>query len=552
MADFFGRHEACETVSSPCRLYDILFVLAAAVFAIACLQGSLALTGTGALLDSDLGTYAQGMAARAQPELFGQDPVLRTITHHNSIWNVQTFLATLLTPGESYATGLLRSGALAIFLYLVSWYLLGRYLFQRPCFAVLLVLVQSITCWVGWGTFWGPLLSEPVPRVWYAALWPLLVWGTLEALKRPGLQPLVMLACGLCTWVHSISALAGGAMTFAAFALCKHDAVRWPAHLARCLLSLLCFFVPVLLFVWPTLSEEHEFTHMSFGLLREVFLRRYAKDYGSFAGELDEFLTSYSIAVPLFPLAAAAFVFCLLRGTAQVKALCRLYGPFLLAILFVVCFSWAEGQWALSHGRMPLGHEIVRGIRFLIPLAWLALVAACASLLAKYRTLSRAGVLFVLAALLTQSPDRQLLAALHSLHLEGVSAHQAEIRALAAEGQSRATVFTALRRLTSPGDVVFCRCPEPNVVRYYALRGLVHCFKDGANAFYDRDISRAQRWLHYENLLRASPAGYITAWLESGVSWLVSDRPEDKAELQKYGEVVWENQEWLIVRRHAG
>ena len=545
---------------------DVLFVLCAALCSWASLQGIMDLSAAGVMLDSDLGTYAQGMAARAHPECFVNDVVLKNVTHHNSIWNVQTALASWLAPDGAYATGLLRSGAVGIFFYLVFWYGLGRFLFVHPSLALLLVAFQCITCWVGWGTFWGVFMDDPVPRVWFAGLWPLIVLGTLQALPRPQLRPLVLLACGLSVWVHSISALTAGAMTFLAFFLARDPKTSLARHLGLCLTGLVCFLGPVFCFLWPTLSDEHVLNSADLAVLSELFRLRYAADYHAPLATLGEFLHTYLLQVPLIPLALAGLVLAVRRGSPRLKGLAGLSLPFVLAMALVVAFSFAEGLWARQQGHMPLGHELVRGARFLIPLCWLAIVAGFACVCENRPMARRATALAAVAAVLVLAPDRQLLAGLQTVHLSSLNVHSATMHDYAERARLKEEALAALQASTQPGDMVFCNVPEA-AIRYRALRGLVYSFKDGANAFYDRDPDRARQWLHYTALFRAEPAGYVTAWLESGTLWLLTSRMEDRDLLERYGTIVYASESpasgasassgtasgtpggWLLVRR---
>ena len=66
-----------------------------------------------------------------------------------------------------------------------------------------------------------------------------------------------------------------------------------------------------------------------------------------------------------------------------------------------------------------------------------------------------------------------------------------------------------------------------------------------------QDLDQSRQWLANEKLRTQSPTGYVDVWLKSGLPWLICDRPEDRDTLEKYGQVVWENPGWLIVRRKA-
>ena len=105
----------------------------------------------------------------------------------------------------------------ASFLHFLAYYILGRCLFRSPSLAALLSILMSIAVHWSFGTFWGSMRSDPVPRIFYADLWPFLLLLACAAVKRPSLQPVVMFLSGCAMLVHTVSALMGGAMFFMAF-----------------------------------------------------------------------------------------------------------------------------------------------------------------------------------------------------------------------------------------------------------------------------------------------------------------------------------------------
>ncbi|MDE7241862.1 MAG: translation initiation factor 2, partial [Desulfovibrio sp.] len=236
-------------------LADILFVLGAALYAWLAFRGIVLLSASGTVLDSDLQTYAQGMARAFFPENFAADPILAHKGEANSIQNLQRWLAGLLLEQENFGVALLKAGCLAIFCFYCFWYALGRHLFGSPCLAALLAVCSGITIWVGWGTFWGVTHSDPVPRVFFAAIFPLLFWLALAALGRAWLRPVAMLACGCAMWVHGVSALNCGAMFFSAFFFLRAQGTGPAAHLLNLVLCLVAFLVPVCVFLSPSLTQ---------------------------------------------------------------------------------------------------------------------------------------------------------------------------------------------------------------------------------------------------------------------------------------------------------
>lgn len=532
-------------------LADLLFVLVVALYALAALHGVVALSSGGADLDSDLCTYAQGMAAVEHPANFRDDPVLHHVSPANAIWNVQRFLATLLTPDHDYAIGLLRAGALAIFIFYVNAYVLGRWLFGSPFLALILALLLGITVWVGWGTFWGITHSDPTPRSFFAALWPLLMLGAVMALTRPWARPLCMLAAGLCIWVHGISALCMGGMLFTAFALHKEKNLSLPRHVLNLCACLVAYFLPVLLFLSPSLMQKSAFSAADMAVLLEVFKVRWAEDYGQTWTRLGAYLFEFSLTSPLFLSGLAGYLCTRRWGGARARLLASMYPGLLLGLALVVVFSWAESRWAPTQGRLPLGHELVRGMRFMVPLAWLMLVSGLACLWPRVRPVWRVGlVLAVLVPLALLNGDRQYRAALHTLQKYSPLPlpFQRENARELTRAQAHRAALEALQQHSQPGDMVFSDAEDMGI-RYLALRGLVHTFKDGYVFFYNKDLEGCRKWLRSTALMRQHPTAYIDEWLASGAPWLMSSRPQDRELLIRQGILVWENADYLLVRR---
>lgn len=529
-------------------LADVLFLALALGLSLAAVHGNIELSGHGAVLDSDLSTYTASMAAQEHRELFPNDPVLHNATSHNSFVNASSILAKPFLEGVGYADAMLKGGGISIFAFFALWYLLGRFLFGSVSLATLLALVEGITCWVGYGTFWGVLHSDPVPRVFYAAIWPLFLLGAMAALRRPSLKPLMMLLAGVSVWCHGISAIATGAMLFCGFALLKSRDVPLKRHLGLCLAGLLAFFVPIAAFLAVSTAHRGPMSTDELAVMQELLRVRYVADYSAIWGDLASFLGEYTIRFPLFPLALAGIWLIRKKGDERLHSLTALYGPFVLGMAGVFLFSVFEGWLAGKMEQLPLGHELVRDVRFLIPLAWLAIVGGIACLVRERMFARRALVAVAAVLLFLGTPDRQFLAALHALHLDWATPYRETIIEEARNGEIRAEVFQALKELTRPRDLVACSRSEL-AIRYLSLRQLVHAHKDGANIFYDRDPDAARQWLRHNAMMEANPTGYVDVWLDSGAPWLLSDRPEDRKLLADHGDIVWEKYGWLIVRR---
>ncbi|WP_291301081.1 translation initiation factor 2 [Desulfovibrio sp. MES5] len=532
---------------------DALFVLLVALYALAVAQGIVPLSGQGADLDSDLSVYAYSMIRADNPQDFQNDAILREATPANSLWNLQQFIAELLTPGDQYAVGLLRAGALIIFVYLTGMYALGRWLYAEPGPALILALLMSITIWVGWGTFWGVTHSDPVPRTFFAALWPFMLMGAVAALRQAAWRPAVMFITGLGMWVHSLGALNTGAMFFLAFAFHRPQGWSWSRHILNLALCLVVYFTPVLLFLWPSLVQKQGFGPAELETFHALFSLRWAKDYGHFAERLTLFLSPGKPVFWILLAGLGSWFVVIKHGSERLRRLASMYPAFVLALALVATFSWLESFLAPRMGRLPMAHEFVRGLRYLLPLAWIMIGGVVAVFWLRFAGWLRTGfcVLAVLLVMLCNG-DKQNVAALYAItsHTGLPLPHMDKARADAVRAQSHHEALEALERLTAPGDVIYSNAGDMGV-RHIAKRGMGHTFKDGAHSFYNKNLDQARQWLANEKLRTQSPTGYVDVWLKSGLPWLISDRPEDRDTLEKYGQVVWENPGWLIVRRKA-
>ncbi|MDR3363159.1 MAG: translation initiation factor 2 [Desulfovibrio sp.] len=542
-----------STDSFPRRhlLADGLFLFFVAVYALAYLSGVVPLSAGGAVLDSDLCLYAQNMAGEDHPDLFVNDSVLCEGIPYNRIWTLLTFFAKLFTPGDDYGLGLLRSGALTIFLHFAAYYFLGRRLFGCPSLALLLSVVMGVTVYVGFGTFWGVMYSDPVPRVLYAALWPFLLLAALRALDSPAWRPIVMLFAGIGIYVQSVSALTVGAMLFMAFFLHVPGARKYGSHSVNCALCLLLFFIPVLSFLWPSYSKEWTLSSADLDILRQLLNRRFAQDFGAFGESLVR-MFSYDNSLPqIFCGGFFGWLIVMFRGQGLARKLAKMYPGFLLGIAFAVFCSWAEAKWAMRTGHLQFGYELMRSLRFLVPLSWLMALSAIACFWPSLYS----GVRFLIVAatvsgILLLSHDRQQLAIV-SAFSQGADISlplREEIR----EGRRSAELYReALERLHNAvpvGEPVFGN-GDYQAVRYLAMRPLVHSFRDGYYYYYKRDVPGARDWLRYTAMMENNPTGYIEAWRDSGARWLLSDRSQDKALLMPYGDIFWENAGWIIARK---
>lgn len=529
-------------------LCDLLFLLFAGAYAFLALQGIIPISANGALLDSDLETYAQGMAGEYHTQLFAADPVLKHSSPANSIPNLERMLASLLMPPDMPGVGLLRAGAIAIFVFYAGWYALGRYIYKSPALSAILALLCGITVWVGWGTFWGVSHSDPVPRVFFASIFPFLLILAIRAAQTAWMRPLACLACGLCIWVHGLSAINCGAMFLTAFFFLKPAHSSLQAHIVNTLICVIAFCIPTLIFLWPSLGQSKSFSAEEMEIFKDVFDLRWREDYAGFAKRIKSFLNPAQAPLQIILGGLGCWFLVFFKGNRKEQIFCRLCPGFLAALVLLALFCWLESRWSPMLGRLPMGHEFVRGLRFLVPLSWVLVGAAIGIICGKW--LRRFALIGILTCVALFSVDRQYMAAQYALSRQ--TGTSLPLSAMAEREKFKAEkyreLYEEIQKIVPPYEAVFSTGEEMGI-RFVSLRPLAHTFKDGYVFYYNKDLSQSAKWLEYEKLLRQGPEGYIKAWLQSDAPWILCAKTEAGPELEKYGRIMLDKNGWILARR---
>ena len=251
-------------------LYDISFLFIIFLYSWFIFQGLVDLSAGGVNINSDISTYISSMVAQVYPEYFKNDFILKNILNVNSFFSLQQFLAEKLTVDNMFALALLKSGALIIFIFYAGYYFLGRFLFYYPTLACALSVLIGITIYMPFGTFWGITNLEPSPKVFFAALWPFLLILSILSWDKYFLRPVVMLLSGLCVFVHALSAITTGLMFFFFF-ICGQNSLTKTKHIYLLLFSFALYFIPILYFLWPFLTQMNTFSASDMEIFQQLF-----------------------------------------------------------------------------------------------------------------------------------------------------------------------------------------------------------------------------------------------------------------------------------------
>ena len=532
---------------------DGLFILLAALFCLAALYGTLSMNPRAINIDSDLQWYAQILEARLHPEAFVADPVVALFPYEPGVPNLLTDLAEWLAPTDHAPTNLLYVGNIGVFLHFCLYYLLGRWLLNRPSLAAILAILMSITVYWAYGTFWGNLHSDPVPRIFFADLWPLLLMGACHAVRATTLRPFVLFFTGCAISVHTVSTLMFGPMLLMAFLLLPQGR-PWRKHVGQWLCCAICYALPVALYLWWLLGGMLS-TPSDETLFAEVRAFRFDEDFQDLWLSLRDVLLQYSVEQPILPVGLLCWYLAWkkrARLSGRLQSLLALV-PGMVLGMAGMCVVCAVEIWLASRlGRNNMSQEILRGTRFLVPLSWLMVTAALALVWPRLPGLVRGGAALGFAVCLCLfAQDKQVLAARHCVaemtELDCVDTIQAREQVRAAALQMEA--LSNLGRHIRPGELVYSN-NDLMAVRYVAHCPMSPVHKDGNIIYYAKQEDIARRWVAMQRTVKADPTGWIRVWEENDAPLLLTRNVESRAALLRFGDILFENAHWMILRRH--
>lgn len=526
--------------------YDVAFLFIALGYVLFGLWGVSLLSCDGLEISSDLCCYAQNIAGDMHRALFARDPLLAIPTTANSIINFESTLATFLQPHDDIVRGLLRAGAAGVFLHYAACYFLGRRLLGSPPLAALFALLTGVTVWVSFGTYWGFSSGDITPRIFYAALFPVLLAATLSALDHPRIRPLILFASGCGMYLHGISSLVASCMLFTVFFFHRAKGDGTAKHVARLLACMVAWAIPTALFLCGSVKAAPHFTDQDLLVFQQVFDRRFLEDEGGLWRRLIGHMHYQSDNFPLLLGGLAGYFIVRRWGSPIMKRMAAIVPALFLGVCIAVLLSIAETHIAEMLGRLPMGAELPRGVRFVIFLCWIMII--CAFALFWRRAPRCAGAAAIVIALCVLAFDQGRWAAgtrfafRHTLGLpqpENVRRHMLR-------GKLYAESLRALQKIV-PADTPVYAEPDAMAVRYRLFRPLAYSFKDGSSYLYSQDIQGARRWLDL-TIIR-DERGLAAAWLASGARWILCGEPREMENISRQGSIVWSNGRWFIARR---
>jgi hypothetical protein len=470
-------------------------------------------------------TMSRALAA-AHPSLYTNDFLFSQPQNYEfytnaSVWFFQ--LAEYLDQG-AFVIWYRVLNIVVVALFLFSWFLLAYRILGSGPIATAFTACCAVAVPVVSGDYWG-LFDEPQARLMFSAVLPLILLAALSA-RRHALDWIgVFLLMGAAMWLHPASGPPIALALLIALMVSQYERGSEGRLIFRAFAGGCVFLAFALPNLWQYYSGIRNAAQGADPeLVRAAWALRYSNDYlDPLAGLLNALNRAFGGWRMVLPLVAAIGAVALLKNAhGREKKQVRL----ILSLTFAVAFlSGAvpamEAGIASAMGRTPMQMDLIRSVRFLVPL--LLLVAFWGIAFQRHRLGLKASALVVAMALAwigaTQANPRyrqntDIIAGLQcwtrlqsTCPVEGSTDLARVVKELSAPSQYQGTVFS----------------PEFGLqIRSYARRSLAFDWKDTGWLAYSNHKQLVENLDHMQRYktIAAMPDGADkhAAWLGFGAA----------------------------------
>ena len=534
----------------------VVFLLLAAFYQLARLSSGF----PNVLLSSDAANLAGFAAATQYPDLFKGDLILNNPANFRLYSTIHIPLLRLL---ESWLGnfGLAFSVLIGphVFLQLFGFYWFGRILFRSRYWALLFSLMVAAPVPLPLGEVWG-IVKDALPRFTFQVILIFLLGLGLLWRSTPRRWYGLMICAGLLAFIHPVSTPVWGATLLVGF--WPLLPAEWP--LKRRLWQLiklgLAFSAALLPYLLIYLSYHQGGSGGSdYNLLYTIITEYFPDNIYDLPAALATFLSMLSgNGLLWFGLAGLVLTFLCLPAERDnlAQLVFWMLGLFLVAILLPGFEQGIEKQFRI----IPLQTELVRGIRYFVPLLlmlWLLPLAALAERL-KNRWLGRGFMaLGLLSAVFWMAVNP-----LQPLNeLQNAAACLGQGKLICPLRQELAQTLAAVKTLT-PENSTFAimrqNWSNGTEIRYLSLRPLVYAFKDKGFLVYSNHAV-LQRWYDYfllerEIYRKATQADdqrrmAVEFARQTRADYLLTDFPYTPAELSDWHlTLTYQNGNYMVLK----
>jgi len=390
------RADSTRTINGIDGIVAAGFLIFSLLFFLGRLQGNYPTV----ILGGDGGNIASFATAWDHPELFKGDELLNNLDNiriYNTL-HIPLIRALHLLTGD-YGLAYLLLLAPHIFLHLLGFYILGRVLFKNRFWALLLAVVISMPFSINLGELWG-ISRDPLPRFTYQAILPYVLSLTIDWKDRPRRWPWLMVFSGLLFYAHPVSAPTFGFAIWLGLWLVHPKDWSWKKRVLVMLGLGIIFVLSAAPFAVNYFTHHEQGSSGNYEAILSIIQNFFPKNLLNVWEALQDFWKIITNS-GLFPLA--------ILGVAILWVIKRHDRKILLVIL-----TWAAGlgliavvipaiERTIEHyfKLLPLETELMRGLRYFIPIMLLFCLWPLSELSQRLKNRAAARSIAVLGLLLT-------------------------------------------------------------------------------------------------------------------------------------------------------
>jgi uncharacterized membrane protein YuzA (DUF378 family) len=512
------------------------------------------------LLSSDAANLAGFAAASQYPQLFQNDLILNNPANFRLYSTIHIPLLRLL---ETFCGnfGLAFSLLLGphVFLQLFGFYWLGRIFLRSRYWGIIFSLMAAAPVPLPLGEVWG-VVKDALPRFTFQVLLVFLLGLVFLWRSNPRRWLWIMAAAGLLAFVHPVSAPVWGVTLLIGFWPVMPDNWSLRKRLEYLFILGLTFLVALLPYMLIYLSAHQGGSGSTdYDLLYKIITEYFPDNIYDMQAALTVFLGMLNANGLLwFGLAGLVFSFFYLPG--ERKNLSQIAFWLVGLTMVAIILPWGEQIIEKQFRIIPLQTELVRGIRYFVPLLIMLWVLPLAGLARRLknpiliRGLMALGVLSVIFwfAINPFQPTSELQNTLSCFTRGQIICPLKEDFAQTLEAARTITpqqsTFAVMRKDWNNGTEL----------RYLALRPLVYAFKDKGFLVYSNHTV-LRRWdelfLLEKEIYRKSTTPdeqrsmAVAFARESGANYLLTDFPYTPAEISNFGlDLSYQNGEFMILK----
>lgn len=520
------------------------------------------------LVGGDAANIATWAAALDHPGCFAGDGSIGDPANFRFYWTVHLPGLRGLAPlVGGYGNAFVSLLFFHVWLQAVGFYVLGRAWYGSRRFAFLLALASLAPVALNLHEVWG-LLPDPLPRFTFQAALPFLLAAALAFRGRPRAWPWLLLAAGALLYVHPVSAPPWAFAIWLGLWTARppgESRGRQALRLVGCGALFLLASAPFLA-VYLGAHAHGRVAPERFAEVSAVMRALLPRGYLDAPFALREFAAGFLDARALYWLGAAAGVALVVWRWPALRPRAALLGAWiggLLAVSFAGPF--VEQRLAEPLQRLPAQIDLIRGIRYLVPMALLAAFWPLAALDADLRRRGGHAVArgALLAAGVAALAGWLALHPIEELRRTAECWRRGRLVCLPPGWPPAAEAIEQVARETPPGARILpTRLGYAMQIRYHALRPVVHSHRDFSALLYanhDRLLEwyaehRAEEAVLARTTREARFAGHLERAARLGADYVLLDPTHLPARLPERGshpvpwERVWRNERYALVR----